>query len=213
MRHLKRWTRSACLLLLALGLTLWLSSLLQGATRPVDAVLVLGGSIRREIYVAQQRVSQPQPLPVLISQGSADPCIEMIFEREHASLAAVWLEKCAQSTFDNFRYSLPVLKQWGSRHVQIVTSRQHLPRAQWMGQIMLGAHGIWVDVVGLEETGRPGNRESLLKTVLDVGRSGVWAVVSQVYWPQCAEMVPLAEVDWADWQAKGFKCEHQAGLD
>lgn len=213
MPHLKRWLQPACLLLLGVGLALWLGGLAQGAMRPVDAVLVLGGSIQREMYVAQQRTRLSQPLPLLISQGSADPCIEMIFERERASLAQVWLEKCAQSTFDNFRYSVPVLKRWGSRHVQIVTSSGHLPRAQWLGQIMLGAHGIWVEVVALEETGRPGNRESLLKTMLDVGRASLWAVVSQIYQPACDDLVPLTEVNWAYWQAEGFKCEHQAGLD
>lgn len=213
---LKRWLLRLGLLLLALWLTVLMGTLFQAARSPVDGILVLGGSIQREIFVAQQRSSQVSSLtnvPILISQGSPDPCIWLIFERETAAKDAVWLEKCAQSTFDNFRFSLPILKRWGTHHVRLVTSAQHLARARAMGRILLGAHGIWVEGVEVVEVGRPGNQESPLKTVLDVSRSVAWAVVSQVYEPRCPRMVALAEVNMENWRARGFKCEHQAGLD
>ncbi|MBD0335317.1 MAG: YdcF family protein [Cyanobacteria bacterium Co-bin13] len=213
---LKRWLLPGCLLALALGLILGLGALQQAAKQPVDAILVLGGSVQREIQVAQQRstdASRGPVIPILISQGSADPCIRQIFQRQGTSLQEVWLEKCAQSTFDNFRFSLPILQQWGSHHVRLVTSPSHLPRAQWIGQIVLGAHGIWVEIDAVAETGQPGNQESWLKTALDLSRSLIWAVVSQVYQPRCPEVTPLAAVDLETWQAQGYKCEHQAGLD
>ncbi|MBD0268024.1 MAG: YdcF family protein [Cyanobacteria bacterium Co-bin8] len=216
MLKLKRWLLLGCLLAFSLGLMLRLGTLHQAASQPVDAVLVLGGSVQREIQVAQRRranASGDPVIPILISQGSADPCIRQLFQRQGTSLQDVWLEKCAQSTFDNFRFSLPILQQWGINHVRLVTSQSHLPRAQWLGQIMLGAHGIWVEVDAVAETGRPGNQENRLKTTLDLGRSLIWAVVSQVYRPRCPEVIPLVGVDLEAWQAKGFKCEHQADLD
>jgi len=146
-RGRRQWLRAA-----GLGLTLVASimllgnaiALLQAAHAPVDADLVLGGSRDREIYVAQLVKQQPD-IEILISQGSPDPCIVLIFERYGAPISRVWLEKCARSTFDNFYFSLAILQQWGVRKVQVITSPTHLPRAKWLGQIILGARGMWVD--------------------------------------------------------------------
>ncbi len=201
--------------LLLLG-TLWGSilgaRLYHSGQAPTDAVLVLGGSIRREIYVAEQ-VAQGMTLPILISHGSKPPCIYLLFERAQASMAAVWLENCADSTLDNFRQSLPVLQRWGVRHVRVVTSATHLPRARWLAQILLGSHGIWVEMAIVPETGVPGNREYLWKTGLDVLRGLAWAIASQVYHPTCRDVMPLAAVDLADWRTQGFQCEYQGGIE
>lgn len=194
-------------MLAALGISLY-----RGATAPPDALLVLGGSIRREIYVAEQ-FQGPARSPILISQGSPAPCIWLIFERAGSALDQVWLEKCAQSTFENYVMALPVLKQWQTRHVRVVTSATHLPRSAWLGRILLGSHGIWVEMEMVPETGIPGNQESALKTALDVTRSLGWAVISQFYQPRCADIVALADLNWDDWSAEEFKCEHQGGLN
>lgn len=216
---LRRWLLLG-LLLLALWLAVLVGRLSQSSRAPVDGILVLGGSIQREIFVAHQRAIAASSgevalanVPILISQGSPDPCIWLLFERETAAMEGVWLEKCAQSTFGNFRYSLPVLKRWGTRHIRLVTSEGHLPRALTMGRILLGAHGIWVDGMEVVELGRPGNQESVLKTVLDVSRILVWAMISQVCEPRCSQVIPLLEVNIEDWRLRGFKCEHQAELD
>ncbi len=204
------------LLLLLTIVSLWGAiagtQLYRHAQQPVDTVLVLGGSIRREIYIAES-VAQGSQLPILISQGSQPPCIRILFERVAAPLDNVWLENCANSTFDNYRYSLPILQQWGAQHIQVVTSQTHLPRAQWLAQIILGSHGIWVDMNIVDEIGVPANVESPLKTGLDVVRSLGWAIISQFYNPQCDNLLALDSVDLAAWEAEGFKCEHQAGID
>ncbi|NET33770.1 MAG: YdcF family protein [Cyanothece sp. SIO1E1] len=179
---------------------------------PTDAILVLGGSIRREIYAAQLAAQSPET-PILISQGSPDPCIWLVFKRATASMQQVWLEKCAQSTFGNFYFSLPVLHRWHVHKVKLVTSQSHLPRAQWLAQILLGAHGIWVEVEVAPEQGVPGNQEAWLKTGLDVARSLAWVPISQVYSPQCADIMPLTQVDINRWRRQGFHCEHQAGIN
>ena len=176
--------------------------------KPVDGILILGGSIKREIYAAELARQFPQ-IPIIISQGSEAPCIKLIFQREQAPIEQVWLEICAQSTFDNFFFGVPLLTQRNIHKVKLVTSESHLPRAKWLSQIHLGAKGIAVQVDIVEETGIPGNRESSIKTLLDVSRSIVWTVLSQLVSPHCTNVIPLREVDLLKWYQKGFECEHQ----
>jgi uncharacterized SAM-binding protein YcdF (DUF218 family) len=186
-------------------------TLVFASSQPVDAFFVLGGSIRREIYVAQQAKQYPQT-PILISHGSPDPCIWLLFQAELAELQNVWLEKCANSTFENFYYGIPILRRWGVHKVMLITSQSHLPRAKWMAQILLGAHGIWVETEIVQESGVPGNRESWPKTGLDVTRSLFWAIVSQIIQPQCSNVTRLTQVDMQAWENRGFHCEYQGGL-
>jgi uncharacterized SAM-binding protein YcdF (DUF218 family) len=187
-------------------------ALRHAAEQPVDAFLVLGGSIQREIYAAELAKQYPQT-PILISSGSHDPCILRLFDRADAPTNRVWLERCADSTFGNFYFALPLLQQWQAKHVTLVTSGTHLLRAKWLAWILLGTHGIWVETARVEETGVPGNRESGLKTALDVTRSLVWAGISWFYSPVCREVSPLSEVDLGSWQQRSFKCEHQGGVN
>lgn len=180
--------------------------------QPVDTFFVLGGSIRREMYVTQLAKQNPD-IRILISTGSDDPCIVKLFEREQASTQQVWLEKCAKSTFDNFFYSQPILSQWHAHHVKLITSGSHLPRAKWMAQILLGSHGIWVDVETVKETGVPANRELWLKTGLDLTRTVLWALASQVIQPSCSNFIQLQEVNLKKWCQEKFSCEYQSGLN
>ena len=193
-----------------LGILLLINTLrlIWAASSPVDTFFALGGSIRREVYVAQLVKEHPEAR-VLISHGSSDPCILLIFQKFKAPIRQVWLEKCANSTFDNFYYNLPILRQWGVRKVILITSGTHLPRAKWMAQILLGAHGIWVEVDTVKELGIPGNQESWLKTGVDVIRCMGWAILSQVIDPKCSDLTQLTDVDLAAWRKSGFKCEHQ----
>lgn len=207
----RRWV-----LVLLGGIVMWgaiaLTQLYHHAQEPVDAILVLGGSIRRELYVAET-VTQGNELPILISQGAKPPCVRIIFDRIAAPLDQVWLETCAHSTFDNYRYALAVLQQWDSHHIQVVTSATHLPRAEWLGRIMLGSHHIWLDMDIVPEKGVPANRESLIKTGLDVGRSLLWAIVSQLYNPTCNQVFSLQSVNLDEWLEHDFTCERQADIN
>ena len=179
--------------------------------QPIDAFLVLGGSIKREIYVAQLAKQHPD-IPILISHGSDDPCIFLIFQREQAPLNRVWLEKCAESTFGNFFFSLPILTRWNIHKVKLITSATHLPRAEWLAKILLGSHGISTEIDLAKENGVPGNREFVWKTGLDLTRSFFWALGSQVIKPSCSQVNQLLDTDMQMWQDKGFACERQAEL-
>ncbi|MCM0592172.1 MAG: YdcF family protein [Gloeotrichia echinulata DEX184] len=186
-------------------------TLVSASSQPVDTYFVLGGSIQREIYVAQLAKKSPQT-PILISHGSLDPCIWLIFQREAAELQNVWLENCANSTFENFYYNIPILRLWGVHKVKLITSATHLPRAKWLAQILLGSHGIWVETDIVPEQGIPGNYESWWKTGLDVTRSVFWAGLSQFMQPKCSNLTKLTDVDMQSWERQGFTCEYQGKL-
>ena len=177
----------------------------------VDSFLVLGGSINREIYVAKLAKQSPE-IPILISHGSEDPCILLIFQRERASIDNVWLEKCAESTFGNFFFTLPILESWGVKKVKLITSQTHLPRAKLLANILLGSQGIAVELDVAPEKGIPGNYESILKTNIDLTRSLVWALVAQVIKPSCPKLIRLTDVNLTTWEKKGFVCERQGDL-
>jgi uncharacterized SAM-binding protein YcdF (DUF218 family) len=196
---------SSCLLINTLKLE-------QASSHPVDAFFVLGGSIRREMYVTQLAKKYPH-VPILISRGSLEPCVWLLFQRDHAPIDQVWLEKCANNTFKNFYFGLPILRQWGVHKVKLITSGTHVFRSMWMAKILLGSHGIWVEPEFVPEIGIPGNQESWLKTGFDIGRSLVWAILSQVIEPQCPHLQRLTNINLQYWQVSGFKCEHQAEID
>jgi uncharacterized SAM-binding protein YcdF (DUF218 family) len=207
---LKNITFALCFILVS-WLTFTTITLVSASSQQVDAFFVLGGSIRREIYVAQLAKQYPQT-PILISHGSPDPCIWLIFQREATDLQNIWLENCANSTFENLYYGIPILRGWGVHKVKLITSGTHVFRAKLMAQIILGAHGIWVEPDVVKEKGIPGNREFWLKTFLDVIRSLLWAILSQIIQPQCSQITKLVDVDMQAWQQRGFQCEHQGGI-
>ena len=194
------------ILIIWLGINWW--RLQNASLGKIDAFLVLGGGIHREIYAAQVAIANPTT-PILISQGSADPCIWMMFQLQQAPIEKVWLEKCARSTFDNFYFSIPILKQWRVRKIKLITSISHTPRALWMAKIILGAQGIWVEPDIIPDVVAPGNKEEDWKTAIDLGRSLGWAALSQFHNPVCNEIIPLTEVKFTDWQEMGFRCERR----
>jgi hypothetical protein len=98
------------------------------------------------------------------------------------------------------------------KKVKLITSGTHVFRARLMAQIILGAHGIWVETETVKEIGIPGNREYWIKTGLDIIRSLVWALLSQVIQPPCSQVTKLVDVDIQAWQQRGFQCEHQGQL-
>lgn len=182
------------------------ASLAIAATKSSQAYFVLGGNNTREIYAAGLVAKHPQML-TLISGGSADPCIRNAFQRANAPMDKVWLEKCADSTFGNMYYGLPILKSWKVSRITVIDSRSHQPRAQLLAGIIFAAHGIWADFDILDD-GFPAKPEWDVKTVLDVIRAGCWAIISQLYYPHCINVTQLSQVDMNYWNERGYHCAH-----
>ena len=183
----------------------------RNARSATDGVLVRGGSISREIYAAKLARKYPN-LPILIARGSPDPCIVWVFQRFQSPTNNVWLEVCSRCTFTNFMFGLPVLNSWQVRKIQLITSGTHIMRAEWLAKIILGSHGIWVDLVVAPEKGVPGNQESWSKTGIDLTRSVIWAFLSQTIQPDCDLVYSLSSVDLATWENRNFACERQGGF-
>jgi uncharacterized SAM-binding protein YcdF (DUF218 family) len=183
----------------------------RNAKSPVDGVFVLGGSISREIYAAKLAQKNAQ-IPILIARGSPDPCLVWLFQKTKSPTSNIWLEICSRSTFTNFMFGLPILENWQVHKVQLITSGTHITRAKWLAKILLGSHGIWVDLVIAPERGVPGNRESWAKTGIDLTRATIWAFLSQMIKPSCSNVYLLNSVDLKVWQDRNFACEQQGGI-
>jgi len=65
-------------LLIAIWLIITTINVFFASSKPIDVFFVLGGSIKREMYVAELAQKYPQ-IPILISSGSKDPCICTFF--------------------------------------------------------------------------------------------------------------------------------------
>lgn len=180
--------------------------------KPVDAFLVLGGSINREFHVANLAKEFPS-IPILVSQGSDEPCIWVIFKQENLSLKNVFRESCAKSTFENFIYSVPILLDWKVHKVKVITSGSHVYRAKLLAYIHLSSKGLATELEIAPEKGIPGNNESRLKTFLDVTRSLLWTIPSQIIHPHCSEVTRLDNIDLYYWRTNKFGCEQKHNLN
>jgi uncharacterized SAM-binding protein YcdF (DUF218 family) len=176
------------------GLRLWFYS-----TQPLDGVLVLGGSPRRELYVAKYASALPHP--IIVSGGSPAACIQFFFTRFEMSQGDVWVEPCATSTFENYLFTIPFLETHQVHHVLVITSGDHRLRAERLGRIMLGFRGIAMTIRSVEEVGSPGNHETRLKMILDPLRGFLWGLFSSVLpakscpYIQALEQIPPALPD------------------
>jgi hypothetical protein len=174
--------------------------------QPITAYLVLGGTPNREIFAAKLIKEHPD-VKVLISSGSADPCVWLIFDKLNAAKDKVWMEHCARNTFENFYYSAPILKKWGVQKVLLITDKPQNERAFPMGKIILGAQGIWVDLILVPNSG---GQASVYPLSFDLLVSTLWAIASQVWQPHCSQVTYLPTVDMNYWYQKGFYCAPQA---
>jgi uncharacterized SAM-binding protein YcdF (DUF218 family) len=174
--------------------------------KPYDAYLVLGGTPNREIFAANLAKEHPD-IKVLISGGSQDPCIWLIFDKLKVAKDKVWMEDCSHNTFQNFYYSTPILEKWGVQKVLLITDPPQDKRALPMARIILGSHGIWVD---LQIVPNSGGEQSKYPLAVDVAVSLAWAFASQFYQPQCMHVSHLPEVDMKYWLERGFYCAPQA---
>ena len=183
-----------------------IAELVYASFQPVDALLVLGGTPIRERYAAQIEKSHPERR-VLISGGSENPCIWLMFDKAGAPKENVWMERCSQNTFENFLYSLPILKSWHVHNVLLLTEEPQSQRAFPMAQVLLGLNGIFVE---LETVPNSGGEPLTRAPWMDVALAFAWLIPSQVYGPTCAELTHLSDVNMKDALEKGFYCAPQA---
>lgn len=158
-----------------------------------DSIVVLGGSVGREVYAAVLARQNPDRLTI-VSGGEPPACTRKIFANVGAPVDKVVLDRSARTTFENFTYSLPILKRYHSKKVGIITSEGHEQRAVWMARIFLWSNGIAVDNKILPgEYSQSGHNEEPFKTALDVIRSIAWAPITNIFAPG-GDVVMLKDV-------------------
>lgn len=177
--------------------TAWLSinavSVVLNSQAKEDSILVLGGSVGREVYAAVLARQNPEHLTI-VSGGEPPNCTRKIFANVGAPVDKVVLDRSARTTFENFTYSLPILKRYHAKKVGILTSEGHEQRAVWMARIFLWANGIAVDnKIMPGEFSQSGHNEEPFKTMLDVIRSIAWAPITNVFSPG-GDVVMLKDV-------------------
>jgi uncharacterized SAM-binding protein YcdF (DUF218 family) len=199
-----------CLFLVVVMASWRAVQLFQAEALTSQGYLVLGGVAYREQFAADEKKLHPDRT-VLISGGSPDPCIYLMFQKRNASMQGVWLEHCAKNTFENFVYALPILEKLKLRKITLVTDYPQVQRAWPVAIILFMSHGIAVELHELPENG--GDYKSELEIVGLATMACGWALISQVYQPTCEHLTHLPDTDMKMWLQRGFECEQQTGVE
>ncbi len=183
-RHLRRSRKKqgSLWLSLCLGVCLcWIPiniAIAQLIAPQPQAILMLGGGGDREEFTAYFAKDYPD-LDVWISSGKDPTAVRAIFAAAKSSVYSpqgggrLRLDYSASDTVTNFTTLVAPLQQQHIRHVFLITSEYHMPRARTIATFVFGSQGIAVTPIA-----SPSNepQESVWRTVRDAGRSILWIV-------------------------------------
>ncbi len=170
MRSSFRWWQTSALLLLII--TLVAACRPRQAPPPPQALLVLGGDPHREQFAAAFARIHPG-LPIWVSSGSSPGYEDWVFAREDISMSRLHLDYRAVDTVTNFTTLVNTFHRLGITRVYLVTSSDHMPRAELVGDIVFGSHGISLEPIVVPCQRAP---ESVLKVWRDGARALLWVV-------------------------------------
>ena len=135
-----------------------------------QAVLVLGGATEREVFAAKFARSHPE-LPIWVSSGSNPEFAEWVFSEAGIESDRLHLDYRAVDTVTNFTTLVDELKARGIESVYLITSDDHMRRAQIIGEIVLGSRGISFKPVAVPSGRTP---EPVQKALRDGARAILW---------------------------------------
>ena len=136
-----------------------------------QAILALGGDTEREKAAAQLAQGNPH-LKIWVSSGSLHPQeAHTLFKAYGIEENRLHLDYRASDTVTNFTTLVRDFQRSKIRHVYIVTSDYHMPRAKAIATIILGSQGIAFTPITIASN-HP--RESPLKILRDGSRSLLW---------------------------------------
>lgn len=157
---------------------------------PPQAIVVLGGDEVREAKAATLAAHHAQ-LPVWISSGSPESHIYQTFQAAGVSRQRLHLSYKAKDTVTNFTTLVDALKQNHIKSVYLVTSKNHMTRARFVGRIIFGSRGIVMRPIAVKteaeaESGDKYFRDSLRAFLwLTTGRTGETLVHGKTFtWPE-----------------------------
>ena len=171
-RRYKR-LRTSCSFWFLVGLVIacWFGYLqLKSEFLKPQALLVLGGATEREVFAAKFAQKHPQ-LPIWVSSGSNPEFAEWVFSEAGIKSDRLHLDYRAVDTVTNFTTLVDELKGRGIESIYLITSDDHMRRAQIIGEIVLGSRGISFKPVAVPSGRTP---EPVEKAVRDGARAILW---------------------------------------
>lgn len=168
----KKWFWKLALLLGMLSLSY---KVIKSYFQEPDAILVLGGSVVREQFAADF-ARKHSNLDVWISGGSNPEYAQWLFMEAGISLERLHLDYEAVDTVTNFTTLVDEFKARGIDSVYLITSDDHMPRAQVIGQIVFGSQGIEYKPLSVPSGREP---EPMEKVVRDGARSVLWVMTGK----------------------------------
>jgi len=135
-----------------------------------QALLVLGGDKQRELFAAKFAQNHPS-LPIWVSSGTNPEFAEWVFSEAGIKPDRLHLDYRAVDTVTNFTTLVDELQAKGIESVYLITSDDHMRRAQIIGEIVLGSRGISFKPVAVPSGRTP---EPIEKAVRDGARAIVW---------------------------------------
>ncbi|MEG4014684.1 MULTISPECIES: YdcF family protein [unclassified Microcoleus] len=171
-RRYKR-LRTSCSFWFLVGLVIacWFGYLqLKSEFMKPQALLVLGGATEREVFAAKFAQKHPQ-LPIWVSSGSNPEFAEWVFSEAGIKSDRLHLDYRAVDTVTNFTTLVDELKARGIESVYLITSDDHMRRAEIIGEIVLGSRGISFKPVAVPSGRTP---EPVEKAVRDGARAILW---------------------------------------
>ncbi|VEP18978.1 conserved hypothetical protein [Hyella patelloides LEGE 07179] len=135
-----------------------------------QAILILGGSHKRELFTAQFAHLYPN-IPIWLSSGADDTISRQIFRDAGIDLNRVYLDRRATDTVTNFTTLVKDFQQHKIKHIYLVTSDYHISRASAIATVVLGSKGIAFSPISVPED-RP--RESSFRIMRDTIRAFIW---------------------------------------
>ncbi|MGB3262701.1 MAG: YdcF family protein [Microcoleus sp.] len=168
-KHL-RTSRSFCFLV-GLSMACWFGyQHLKSEFQKPQALLVLGGATEREVFAAKFAQKHPE-LPIWVSSGSNPEFAEWVFSEAGIKPDRLHLDYRAVDTVTNFTTLVDELKGRGIESIYLITSDDHMRRAQIIGEIVLGSRGISFKPVAVPSGRTP---EPIEKAVRDGARAILW---------------------------------------
>ena len=157
------------------------------APPPPQLILVLGGDVARERRGAE--LAQTRGLPVIVSGGSNPEYAQWLFAQNGLATGRVQLDYRARDTLSNFTSVVADLRRARVRHLLLVTSSDHMPRALLVGRIVAGSRGIELTPVAVP-CGQRCLPESRRKVWGDGLRALLWVLTGRDLRDWAAERLP-----------------------
>ena len=142
-----------------------------------QAILVLGGDLKRIHYAAEFARQHPQ-LDLWISDyPSKYKLYERILQKAKIPPEQIQYDFCPTDTVTNFTCAAQKFRAIDIRHVYLITSDYHMRRAKVIAAIVFGSQGIVVTPISVASSGvQP---ESIVRILRDRIRSILWVATGK----------------------------------